>query len=170
VYASVDYSLSATLTFQLRNGNLIKSAGPIPSSVTTLKNFSRHCPASIRINILSQFEPIYGRNLGQAVFFSAQGIFLRRPQLARVVVGEGCSLMNKLVSPFLLEADSDLILQYALLRYFLWFIIEGKWCIDIVKGRYTELFTKKLLSSCYARWQAVYESEELRGYCKYFVY
>lgn len=122
-----------------------------------------------KITILTATETIHGQNLCCA-FFSANDLgWVRRPCLTRMIKGGRCTLAQKYNDFTRAGVDSNKVEMYGMLRYFLWFLITGDWCIKILRQEQTKTFLRKLKSSEYSVWVKTFTSGELKGYDKYFV-
>lgn len=100
------------------------------------------------IAVLAHMGSTNAENLGETFFrYNAQS-WLKVPLFTTVVAGSGCTLIGKVYS--FPDAVLDDVLTYGLLRYFLWFLMTGKWCIQICRRRYTKKFISVLLNSKFA--------------------
>lgn len=144
-----------------------------PSSPSALLSANKSdCP---RLFGLSVTEVIYGGNLMQVLLRVENGgrvrEYLRRPLLTRVVKGVGCTLNDKTAY---LNSKSGLtntdvtegIIEYGMIRYFLWFLITKRWNIYILRRSRTKEFLATLGSSQYACWLPVVVNSE---YVKYYI-
>lgn len=135
-----------------------------PRSNLTLQ-LERKCP---RLRILSSSDMLTGANLGMVLFRTETNTYTKYPPLTSVVKGEECTLYGKLYgNP---SAIVDNVVKYGMLRYFLWFLIKGKWSIRILTRRYTKHFFNELSKSDYACWAKEFDTPELKGYDVYFIY
>lgn len=124
-----------------------------------------------RIKIFAETEVFYGANLMLSVFKTEDSVYLRRPALTKVVAGKGCTLAAKIAVN---AGKQDKLLQgvisYGMLRYFLWYLITGKWCVAILKRRYTRKFFSVLATSDYKNFVPVFSELGLNVYEKYFIW
>lgn len=91
------------------------------------------------------------------------------PQPCTLLVGKTNVISKK---DFPLEVYEDTlgrIVLYGLLRYFLWYLIKGKFTLQILQNKYTTLFFAELAISEYAGFIKAFESDELKGLNVYFV-
>lgn len=134
-----------------------------PPSLLSYSN-GESCP---RIAIFYSTDAIYGQNMGFAFFKSGERKYVRRPAFTSVLVGEECTMMQKLTTLAEQDVEWESVITYGLLRYFLWFLITNKWNINILLQCNTEKFFQYLSKSEYACWIQVFTTQ-LKGYEKYF--
>lgn len=129
------------------------------------------------IRIFCHSEVIYGMNLTSSVFrvsnSNSFSTYTRRPNIVPVIRGDGCTFSGKMYSWNIANGSTEDItegvLRYVMLRYFLWFLISGKWCITLVKKRYTSRFMRALEHSEYAGWGAYFSHPTVVNYEKYIM-
>lgn len=132
-------------------------------------------PTDARIKIFANTEIIYGANLMIVVFRVLDNLhlreYIRRPRLTKMVNAKGCTLTEKTYE-LLVSTEDPLtgIVSYGMLRYFLWFLITRKWCITILKRRYTRKFFSVLAQSQYNIFVPAFEELGLNIYEKYFIW
>ena len=153
-----------TVHYFIRNKAIVVGV-PIPN-IQQLGSLVNTCP---KITILMSTDPIWGQNLSSVFFKSEDKKYVHRPKLTSVLDGIGCTLMEKLASPELRNVDSNSIITYGLLRYFLWFLIACKWDITILLQSNTKRFFNKLRKSNYACWVNAFNNPQLKGYDKYYL-
>jgi hypothetical protein len=99
------------------------------------------------------------------------------PKLMTVIRGKGDTLLDKI--RFIIAKTKSTInvydlyqrlISYAMLRYYLWFLIEDEWDISILWRKNTKQFFTALARSEYALFVNVFEEQIIRGYDYYFVY
>lgn len=156
---------SVVVHYVTQNGKLYTGGAPLPPGPNRTFFVEDQ-----RITILTATEVIWGQNMMLAWFKSTTGEWLRRPRLTGLIDAYGCSLINKFGSTDLRGVDSGNIVAYGMLRYFLWYLITNKWCIGILRRRYTRHFFKTLAESSYSKWVNVFSEAGLSGYDKYYVY
>lgn len=128
----------------------------------------RLCP---RLKIFAATEAIYGSNLTMVVFRSQEfpeKEWQHRPPFTEVVAPRGeCTLALKCM------ANGSIMIRlilYGMLRYFLWFLMEGKWDIDVLLQHNTDLFFHTLQSSRkYSCFREAFEDPDIKGYDQYFL-
>lgn len=135
---------------------------------TTPSQLSASSQVDTRIFMLYATEPIFGQNITQALFRSSTGECRRRPRLTSVVSGKACTLLGKYLTPELKSASPSSLETYGLLRYFLWFLITGRWNISILLQRNTLEFFAALRNSPYRIWLNTFNDPKYKGYAKYF--
>lgn len=123
------------------------------------------CP---KITILARTEVLFGENVTMVFFQQGDREYAHRPFLTSVVKGNECTLMQKIVAFGTTEPLFDGIVEYGMLRYFLWFLIKCKWDIRILLRRNTDLFFETLAKSEYACWVPYFNSSSIKGYDRYF--
>lgn len=138
------------------------------SSVMPQANSLLSSSVDTRILILASSEPLYGQNLSSVLFRSAQGEWIHVPNLTSVVRGHACTLLGKYASPELKGVLPDNLEEYAMLRYFLWYLIADMWDITVLlQSRTIEFFTA-LRNSPYNVWLLTFDQPKYSGYYKYF--
>lgn len=137
----------------------------------TLLASSEACP---QLRVFSSSEVMYGNNLTRSVFrvmnSSGTRSYIRRPSLASVMRGEGCTFSGK-VYYWNMEngGTEDLtngILTWGMLRYFLWYLTSGKWCVKVIESSYNKIFERTVSKSEYACWLPYLN--QFSGYAKYY--
>lgn len=123
------------------------------------------------LQAFSQTDAIYGGNCRTAIFRLKTPVgynqWKRVFNFTAYVRPKKCgTLLSKLVSN---GALLDNMLEYACLRYFLWFLVTGKWCKDILLQRNTDMFFQVLFESAYACWVVYFDNPNIKGYDKYFL-
>lgn len=126
------------------------------------------CPAIV---IFAQTDAIYGANCRTVVFRTpVPGGFREWKRVfnftAYVAPSECDTLLSKIWTN---GALLDNILEYACLRYFLWFLIMNKWTKEILLRSNTDLFFRELSKSKYACWVGYFNSSKIKGYDRYFL-
>lgn len=126
-----------------------------------------------RIKIFSRTDLLTGANAAQTVYrvtytggreFSEWSCPLT---ITRYVRSKSCTLSSK---AWVLGANLKSLVLYAALRIFLWFLLTGKWDYSIlVRSKTREFFGTLSASDKYRQYLLAFESEDLRGYGKYFV-
>jgi len=104
-----------------------------------------------------------------------QTSYSRYPDLTPVVIGDECTLASKIITiratsfPELngYEVLAKLVL-YAMLRYFLGFLLYGKFDINILLRRYTQKFFDDLAESRYSGFIEAFTTDLLAGMDVYF--
>lgn len=126
------------------------------------------------IQAFASTDPVYGGNISMMVLrfrkdrSSSYLQYTRFPNFTRVAAPKVCAtLVRKSV---ILRYNLSLLMQYACVRYFLWYLLTGKWCSDILLRRYTPVFFKTLGSSEYACWEGYFTQSKFSGYEEYFLY
>lgn len=133
---------------------------------------SKPCPL---IKIWCHTEVMYGTNLTTSVYKIDDGsvmrMYMRRPNIVTVIRGKETAFSAKMyyfnVSNGSVEDLTEGVLRYVMLRYFLWFLATGRWCIAIAKRKYSSRFTYALSQSPYACWGAYLEQPAVANYSKY---
>lgn len=117
-------------------------------------------------------DAIGGANLGSALFRVKQGNitkeWVRRPKLRLVVKGKGCTLNDK--THYLNGPTGDItddLIEYGMTRYFLWFLVTGKWDICILRQSRTDEMVRQLERSVYVTWIPYIVNSEM---LQYFIY
>lgn len=94
--------------------------------------------------------------------------YIRYPKFTAVAAPKTCStLVGK---SLILSYDLTILMEYACVRYFLWYLVTGKWCSRIVLMRYTKTFFRKLSESEYSSWTGYFLQDKFKGYETYFLY
>lgn len=123
-----------------------------------------------RIVIKASMDTFLGQNIGNAWFKSATVELIDRPSLSKVVKGKACTFSEKCALFDQNVFDDEILKEYGLLRYFLWFIITGgKKDIYILRQTRTKEFLRRLEESPYRIWINSFTSEMYSGYDKYFI-
>lgn len=125
-----------------------------------------------RIKLFMVTDPLSGSNLSQAIMRVTRDEgyteWCKRPCLTSVTKPQACSTLAW--KTLYLGADMGLLLEYSGLRYFLWFLVSGKWCVRILLQRNTQKFFRALDSSAYAYWGPYLRQQKFDGYPGYFLY
>lgn len=169
-YSSISNQVIIDTYLDLKDGDELAFLKP-PTPLQ--RQLEASCP---RIFILAATEVLYrGGNLSQVLLRvnngSSQREYLRRPPLTCVVGGTGCTLSQKIFSMNTQE-NVDItegVVTYGLLRYFLWYLAEGEWCIRILAQSMTRKFLKGLASSEYACWVPYITNSDVAKYSVYFI-
>lgn len=143
----------------LTNPNFSASQGNIPTLLNTVE-----CP---RLLAYGTTDILTGDNFAMAVLMTPSSIYIRYPCLTRVTARKGCTLIEKLADT---QVDMNDFLRYALLRYFLWFLVNGTWSVSVLKRRNTRKFFSSLISSTYACWVEYFKEQGLMKYDQYFIW
>lgn len=147
-----------------------------------------------KINVFSTTDFFFGRNLGQVGFvqLNSKDICLNEngqlqynnlvrqredyPPLTEVVDGKGSTLIEKVF--YLANKDKpgmkkitflSLLVSYAMLRYYLWFLMNcKKFDINILCKDRTIEFFEALNSSIYTQYNEVFFETDIKGFGAYF--
>lgn len=174
--AHVNYSYGIEFTLPIRVSNPSIPIVLNPSLTVAygmggtleLRTPTGDCP---KIKVLYNLDPIYGGNLALAVFRteSLDGKVqehIHRPKLTSVVGGNGCTLQDKTQD---LDVNINSVVSYGLLRYYLWYLITGRWDIHILYQDNTRKFFRKLSVSGYKCWVEAFDDPRIKGYDKYYL-
>lgn len=163
----VQFIIGVVGKYRTANGVLLTASGV--KQARNLLLLTKTTDQSILLDIKTSFESIYGQNLCRSVLRTPTSVYMRRPPIVRVVKGVGCTLTEKLNSIRSPDLDTNYLIAYALLRYFLWYLIRNCWTVDILKQSNTKRFFDALASSKYAPWIEAFEAPVVLGYDKYFL-
>lgn len=137
-----------------------------PSARTLLSEDK--CP-SPRIALFMSTGGAYSLNIVETVMRASDRPnkeWTKVPCLTRVTRPRGiCTLIEKLLS---LRVSILTYLEYAGLRYFLWFLTTGKWNTSILLQRNTRRFYRELAKGPYALWSVYLNQARFSGYEKIF--
>lgn len=131
------------------------------------------------INLYLSTDVFGGDNLAQCIMVSTKErpISQYLPKVNAYVIGNECTLAEKVITIASRDYQSNQSLNvlislttYAVLRYYLWYLITGKFWLGILQNKYTDLFFITLADSPYSNFIEAFESDFLAGYEKYFVY
>lgn len=141
-----------------------------PSILTAPAPGMHSCP---RLIVFTSTDVIYASNASQSIFrrLNEDGSYNeweRNLGITRLVSPKECMTLTSKVRYN--GALYPYILNYASMRYFLWFLITDKWCIDILLRRNTKRFFDALEHSIYACWIEYFNTSPVSGYDKYFLW
>lgn len=124
------------------------------------------CP---QLRVYGTTDVVTGDNFAMAVLGTSRRVYVRYPCLTVVTAGKGCTLVSKLVSVLDSESTAQDFLKYALLRYFLWYLITSEWTVLILTRSNTRRFFRALRTSSYACWIEYFVRTGLMKYERYFI-
>ena len=98
------------------------------------------------------------------------------PDLTKLIAAPGCTLIEKVFylankhRPGLSKLTFlSLLLTYAMLRYYIWYQLNGCYFdISILYRKNFHMFAKAVRSSNYAPYEEVFKNTAIEGYGKYF--
>lgn len=164
-YVGEDQDISLLLTPRATGPKTIKSEKVEQTRALEIDN----CP---RIAAYSVTDPVIAGNVSMVVLrsMSAEGFqaYIRRPKFTSIAAPAEC--MTLIEKSLVFMYDLDIFMEYACVRYFLWFLTTGKWCVKILLRRYTNTFLRKLSQGKYACWRDYFLQDKFKGYESYFLY
>lgn len=131
--------------------------------------FGERANACPRIRAFACTDIVYGGNLSMMVLRVMNGKeYIRYPNITGVAAP---ALHATLVSKsIILRYDLSILMEFSSARYFLWYLVTGKWCTSILRRRFSTSFLRKLASSKYSCWVAYFAQPKFRGYEDYFLW
>lgn len=126
------------------------------------------CPS---ILIKPSMDVYEGNSLSQ-VIVNKKSFYLSR--IEGYVIGTACSLTGKIleISNITKESPSILleeVVNYGILRYYLWFKITGQSSYEILRQRYDSIFFEVLARSDYSCYISVFESIPYQNASKWYI-
>lgn len=131
---------------------------------------------------IAQSTNVYGGYNVAQVLFSYQSPdgkltenYSRYPKMTEVLRGrtdENCTFIDIIASQTTNEtftATVGGVILYGTLRYFLWFLMTGKWTTSILLQCNTKMFFHKLRNSKFACFEPAFETPQVMGMGKYFL-
>ena len=154
--------------------NLAQCVMTIEDSISHIKVL---CTDNIVV-LLDKFQTTQKDSEDLSATLKYQSSYSRFPNLTKVLIGDQCTFAEKIISinsiyypeepnPYIILARITL---YALLRYFLGFLMFGKFTINILLRKNEELFFTNLAMSRYSGWLEVFADPFISGFGKYFKY
>lgn len=156
--------LKVTYTAVFGDFNMTKLLGSLPRLLLTdscprLVSYASTGPLGVTNQLLAIFRSLDGNNVVEHI---------RHPDLGSVAAPKNqCTLINKAIY---LNYDLYILIEYFCARYFLWYLIRGKWCTKILLQRNTKRFMSALSTSPYACWVSFLSLPKFTGYESYFLH